>query len=138
MKLDIKQRFVVVVFYIALILGLGYYFSGNLQFIIDPNNNIIDQPTNKQQEEAADMMTNSNNLLGLPVVSNSNLPIRMNVTINNNEPLMITHSSSSSSSIVDEVAKQDQMIEKEDKYMTMSFYFGYMAMSFNFTISIQK
>lgn len=40
MKLDIKQRFVVVVFYIALILGLGYYFAGNLQFVIDSSNKL--------------------------------------------------------------------------------------------------
>lgn len=40
MKLDIKQRFVVVVFYVALILGLGYYFAGNLQFVIDTSNKL--------------------------------------------------------------------------------------------------
>jgi len=40
MQLNIKQRFVVVVFYVALILGLGYYFAGNFQFVIDTNNKL--------------------------------------------------------------------------------------------------
>lgn len=40
MKLNIKQRFLVAVIYLFLILGIGYYFSGNLQFVIDTDNKL--------------------------------------------------------------------------------------------------
>ncbi|MDI9312970.1 MAG: DUF87 domain-containing protein [Limnohabitans sp.] len=40
MKLNIKQRFSVVAFYIVLILGIGYYFSNDWQFLVDTNNNL--------------------------------------------------------------------------------------------------
>ena len=38
--LNIKQRFSVVVIYIAIILGIGYYITGNLQFITDSNSKL--------------------------------------------------------------------------------------------------
>lgn len=37
MTLNIKQRFVVVAIYIAIILGIGYYFSSSWKFVIDTN-----------------------------------------------------------------------------------------------------
>lgn len=37
MSLNIKQRFVVVTIYIALILGIGYYFTNSWKFVIDTN-----------------------------------------------------------------------------------------------------
>lgn len=37
MTLNIKQRFVVVGIYIALILGIGYYFTNSWKFVIDTN-----------------------------------------------------------------------------------------------------
>ncbi|NBB31795.1 helicase HerA domain-containing protein [Cellulophaga sp. BC115SP] len=40
MQLNIKQRFAVVFIYVALILGLGFYFSGDWKFLIDTNNNL--------------------------------------------------------------------------------------------------
>lgn len=40
MKLNIKQRFAVVGIYIALILGIGFYFSPDWKFLIDTNNNL--------------------------------------------------------------------------------------------------
>jgi hypothetical protein len=40
MQLNIKKRFVVVFIYVALILGLGFYFSGDWKFLIDTNNNL--------------------------------------------------------------------------------------------------
>lgn len=40
MQLNIKQRFAVVFIYLALILGLGFYFSGDWKFLIDTNNNL--------------------------------------------------------------------------------------------------
>ena len=40
MQLNIKQRFVVVVFYVALILGLGYYFTDRWDFVIDTTNKL--------------------------------------------------------------------------------------------------
>ncbi|RIW12520.1 ATP-binding protein [Algoriphagus lacus] len=40
MQLNIKQRFSVVAIYIGLILGIGYYFSNDWQFLIDTNNNL--------------------------------------------------------------------------------------------------
>lgn len=40
MQLNIKQRFAVVAIYIALILGIGYYFSNDWQFLVDTNNNL--------------------------------------------------------------------------------------------------
>jgi len=40
MQLNIKQRFSVVFIYVALILGLGFYFSGDWKFVIDTNNNL--------------------------------------------------------------------------------------------------
>ena len=40
MKLNIKQRFAVVGIYLLLIVGIGYYFSGDWQFLIDTSNNL--------------------------------------------------------------------------------------------------
>ncbi|PRZ22849.1 ATP-binding protein [Flavobacterium granuli] len=40
MTLNIKQRFSVVGIYLILIFGIGYYFSGNWQFLIDTNNKL--------------------------------------------------------------------------------------------------
>lgn len=40
MKLNIKQRFAVVAIYVVIILGIGYYFSNNWQFLIDTNNKL--------------------------------------------------------------------------------------------------
>lgn len=40
MQLNIKQRFSVVAIYIGLILGIGYYFSNDWQFLVDTNNNL--------------------------------------------------------------------------------------------------
>ncbi len=40
MQLNIKQRFAVVGIYVALILGIGYYFSGDWKFVVDTNNNL--------------------------------------------------------------------------------------------------
>ena len=40
MQLNIKQRFVVVVIYVALILGLGYYFTDRWDFVIDTTNKL--------------------------------------------------------------------------------------------------
>lgn len=40
MTLNIKQRFSVVGIYLTLILGIGYYFSNNWQFLIDTNDNL--------------------------------------------------------------------------------------------------
>lgn len=40
MQLNIKQRFAVVGVYIAIILGIGYYFSSDWQFLLDTNNNL--------------------------------------------------------------------------------------------------
>lgn len=40
MRLNIKQRFSVVVIYISLILSIGYYFSNNWEFLFDTNNNL--------------------------------------------------------------------------------------------------
>lgn len=40
MQLNIKQRFAVVAIYVALILGIGYYFSNDWQFLVDTNNNL--------------------------------------------------------------------------------------------------
>ncbi|MDI9356444.1 MAG: hypothetical protein QM536_05410 [Chitinophagaceae bacterium] len=40
MQLNIKQRFSVVAIYIGLILGIGYYFSNDRQFLVDTNNNL--------------------------------------------------------------------------------------------------
>lgn len=40
MQLNIKQRFLVVAIYITLILGIGYYFSNNWQFLVDTDNNL--------------------------------------------------------------------------------------------------
>lgn len=40
MKLNIKQRFAVVGIYIALILGIGFYFSPDWKFLIDTNNSL--------------------------------------------------------------------------------------------------
>lgn len=40
MHLNIKQRFAVVFIYVVLILGLGFYFSGDWKFLIDTNNNL--------------------------------------------------------------------------------------------------
>jgi hypothetical protein len=40
MILNIKQRFVVVLIYISLILGLGFYLNNSWQFVIDTNNNL--------------------------------------------------------------------------------------------------
>lgn len=40
MQLNIKQRFSVVGIYIALILGIGYYFSNDWQFLVDTSNNL--------------------------------------------------------------------------------------------------
>ncbi|MHA8100154.1 helicase HerA domain-containing protein [Aquirufa aurantiipilula] len=40
MQLNIKQRFTVVAIYITLILGIGYYFSNDWQFLLDTNNNL--------------------------------------------------------------------------------------------------
>jgi hypothetical protein len=40
MDLNIKQRFVLVGIYTAIILSIGYYFSGNWQFVIDVNNKL--------------------------------------------------------------------------------------------------
>lgn len=40
MQLNIKQRFAVVGFYIVLVVGIGYYFSNNWQFLIDTNSNL--------------------------------------------------------------------------------------------------
>lgn len=40
MKLNIKQRFAVVGIYLLLIVGIGYYFSGDWQFLIDTNSKL--------------------------------------------------------------------------------------------------
>lgn len=40
MQLNIKQRFVVVIIYVALILGLGYYFTDRWDFVIDTTNKL--------------------------------------------------------------------------------------------------
>jgi len=40
MKLNIKQRFAVVGIYLALIIGIGYYFSNDWQFLVDTNSNL--------------------------------------------------------------------------------------------------
>jgi hypothetical protein len=40
MTLNIKQRFAVVGIYQTIILGIGYYFSNDWQFLIDTNNNL--------------------------------------------------------------------------------------------------
>lgn len=40
MQLNIKQRFSVVAIYIGLILGIGYYFSNDWQFLVNTNNNL--------------------------------------------------------------------------------------------------
>ena len=40
MQLNIKQRFSVVAIYVGLILGIGYYFSNDWQFLVDTNNNL--------------------------------------------------------------------------------------------------
>ena len=40
MQLNIKQRFAVVGFYLAIIIGIGYYFSNDWQFLIDTNSNL--------------------------------------------------------------------------------------------------
>jgi hypothetical protein len=40
MQLNIKQRFSIVAIYIGLILGIGYYFSNDWQFLVDTNNNL--------------------------------------------------------------------------------------------------
>lgn len=40
MKLNIKQRFAVVGIYIALILGIGFYFSPDWKFLIDTSNSL--------------------------------------------------------------------------------------------------
>lgn len=40
MQLNIKQRFAVVGIYVFLILGIGFYFSNNWQFLIDTNNKL--------------------------------------------------------------------------------------------------
>ena len=40
MKLDIKQRFGVVAIYLMLILGIGYYFTNEWNFIIDTNDKL--------------------------------------------------------------------------------------------------
>ena len=40
MQLNIKQRFSVVAIYISLILGIGYYFSNDWQFLVDTSNNL--------------------------------------------------------------------------------------------------
>lgn len=40
MKLNIKQRFAVVALYVAMILGIGYYFSNDWQFVVDTSNNL--------------------------------------------------------------------------------------------------
>jgi len=40
MQLNIKQRFSVVAIYIFLILGIGFYFSNDWQFLVDTNNNL--------------------------------------------------------------------------------------------------
>jgi hypothetical protein len=40
MKLNIKQRFAVVGLYLVLIIGIGYYFSTDWQFLVDTNSNL--------------------------------------------------------------------------------------------------
>jgi hypothetical protein len=40
MKLNIKQRFAVVGIYLVLIIGIGYYFSTDWQFLVDTNSNL--------------------------------------------------------------------------------------------------
>lgn len=40
MQLNIKQRFSVVGIYVALIVGIGYYFSKDWNFLVDTNNNL--------------------------------------------------------------------------------------------------
>lgn len=40
MTLNIKQRFAVVGIYVALILGIGFYFSNDWKFLVDTNNNL--------------------------------------------------------------------------------------------------
>ncbi|MDB5129817.1 DUF87 domain-containing protein [Mucilaginibacter sp.] len=40
MDLNIKQRFVLVGIYAAIILSIGYYFCGNWQFVVDSNNKL--------------------------------------------------------------------------------------------------
>ena len=40
MKLNIKQRFFAVFIYFILIIGLGYYFRSNLDFIFNPSDKL--------------------------------------------------------------------------------------------------
>lgn len=40
MQLNIKQRFAVVGIYVALIIGIGYYFSTDWEFLVDTNSNL--------------------------------------------------------------------------------------------------
>lgn len=40
MQLNIKQRFGVALSYVLIIIGIGYYFSNSLEFIVDTSNNL--------------------------------------------------------------------------------------------------